>query len=1469
MDTAERLQSSKHKQKNGKMWLVAGLTAISSVVLVNNGASADVVDSAGSEMVSPAKNAVDSTSISDSVTLETSESEASISSSSVTSDPVSSSETMSIEASSSVAQSVASESTAESESASVPATSVNNSTSSQTSVVSQVVSLSSNAVSSQNSSLNSSSVASTTGKTRAAVQTLAATAPESTSTASISVDNANPTSTTSGDTAKITFTVQVSGQAGDVMTVDFSDFMAADNMTGVITPINMDTTTKTSNKVTFKLMSSGTKSTTISMTFVSTSQRVMNDYVMAGNVKVDVNGTAQGNPLVVTHTIQRQALKEMASSTAPGEILRADASRGAAYAAVPGQIYTYSLNNIWPKNATSSNALGVMTSGGSITVPVPTGFTLDKVLTAGVTATQNGDTITFSYDKNVRLDGGEQVKFTAHYALDTPTGLAKAAGPATIALRETGAGDLFTVDTSTLSPFSEYVGAPAYKATIYDKYTGSTNYSPTQVEDNYDVNNATYTATMSRSLNTPTKYFNFEADLKYIDATSVKLAGELIGEDTTVTLTSRDGKVEVIKNPSATISMSDGSVIAKVQVHKDEVALPSNRGRYDNNGATFTMDVITATGALNGLTPASGEKNVSHAIDPNVTNSTIVVGATQYSVKNAPNRVPVTVSTKTNDSNKYVGDTVSVTLGGTPNKTIAAGDDMKDVALPVYNQSYDGVSRAFEPVFLVSVGKNLSLNENSFTFNGLAVVNGKYQDLSKISPKITIETDENGYTYAKVDYTGTGAWLRLSDEANTESQLVVQATVKRSALPSTTINKIEVYMLPSDAKQPGLEVATRPVGGLYKKTTAVSDLLGNALVSADTFANAYVLSDTYATIVASQALSAEAWGTGNTGKADTTALTSDDKKSPDVDLNLTLKNTNNSVVGNPMLLFNLPDTAQGDAVTLTLRAAPTLTMDNATDSQILYSLTRPSTAGDKVDQSSFVTADEITDWSAVKSILILGPEVMNTNAQVTAKLLLRDDNLRYDATKKQNLVTVGYADGLLPTKATATFTVSGTSTIHQQFQYIDKDGVTQTIALPDAMFGTANMKDNQATLRDQYSKFSSLPVSAQELIPEGYEFLPESAVVTNAEGSTDKLATIGQMVTSDFDGDMITMTLVHKTAQITDETKLNHVVRDVIEYVNAAGEPVFDSVVYESVFVRTGYVDLVTNEEVYSNWLLAKDTDNTDVVPDVASPDLRGYTASETVVGGRTVTGDSDDRLTRVVYVKAIQNARVIYQTTDGTVLEVATIQGESDGTTDYRTADTLAKYHDAYTVVTDVDMAAFRFDDDASADQTVVIILAPVVTLEPNESEPEKPINPSEPTGSSIPENLSTPEKPSVSETPSTTEKATTPEKQTAPSMPTPAPTTSPKLGQKPMNILVTPNPAGNEPEVTREKASAGQGAVLAYTAVPKADTMATPTETPRRIGVLPYTGYEDKYRTATVAVGLGLIAITLGLLWMGRKKK
>lgn len=76
MDTAERLQSSKHKQKNGKMWLVAGLTAISSVVLVNNGASADVVDSAGSEMVSPAKNAVDSTSISDSVTLETSESEA-------------------------------------------------------------------------------------------------------------------------------------------------------------------------------------------------------------------------------------------------------------------------------------------------------------------------------------------------------------------------------------------------------------------------------------------------------------------------------------------------------------------------------------------------------------------------------------------------------------------------------------------------------------------------------------------------------------------------------------------------------------------------------------------------------------------------------------------------------------------------------------------------------------------------------------------------------------------------------------------------------------------------------------------------------------------------------------------------------------------------------------------------------------------------------------------------------------------------------------------------------------------------------------------------------------------------------------------------------------------------------------------------------------------------------------------------
>ncbi|WP_125981471.1 MBG domain-containing protein [Loigolactobacillus iwatensis] len=104
--------------------------------------------------------------------------------------------------------------------------------------------------------------------------------------------------------------------------------------------------------------------------------------------------------------------------------------------------------------------------------------------------------------------------------------------------------------------------------------------------------------------------------------------------------------------------------------------------------------------------------------------------------------------------------------------------------------------------------------------------------------------------------------------------------------------------------------------------------------------------------------------------AGATTATSDDINSSTVQM-VTVNGTDQSSPWTQNLI-NLPNSANKAAFNLILTGAGTIEAQTAAgDAQLLYSTENiTAVAGEKIDQSGFLTADQVTDWSTIKSILM-------------------------------------------------------------------------------------------------------------------------------------------------------------------------------------------------------------------------------------------------------------------------------------------------------------------------------------------------------------------------------------------------------------------------------------------------------------------------------------------------------------------
>jgi LPXTG-motif cell wall-anchored protein len=481
---------------------------------------------------------------------------------------------------------------------------------------------------------------------------------------------------------------------------------------------------------------------------------------------------------------------------------------------------------------------------------------------------------------------------------------------------------------------------------------------------------------------------------------------------------------------------------------------------------------------------------------------------------------------------------------------------------------------------------------------------------------------------------------------------------------------------------------------------------------------------------------------------------------------------------------NLPETGddRGSQYTFDLTGPVTLPATFTTTSgktvalsgTVLYSTTRNAlaTSSTVADLTGYVTADQITDWSTVRSILI---KLDSLPAQVSTGRIVFNGTVEdmVDQGQKTGKLETGLYLGSAKVAVdsaadAATLEITGSSTIKARAHYVDDDGNDQYIDFTDL---DQTLLDNTDTV----PALSSFVLTADDndQIPDGYSLV--STTPTYVDSKTDGAPAAGTTVTNADDGDYAQFELVASSVTL----KVNYIDEDTDKVVsvptststNITGAP--GTTGTYTVVVPAGYT-LAAGQSATPTYTLAADSnkysldiklnrvldyatatttrtinyvyaDGTTAAPSVTqtvnwntttdavsgetvytaqdayyeqtSPTIVGYTASQATVAqvavGPTTTAPTNAANVTVTYTADTQNATVNFETTDGASLGSVAISGPSGSdvlASSYQT-ELAALEAQNYTVKTNGATGA-KFDTDDTTPQTFTIVMTAQVTI-------------------------------------------------------------------------------------------------------------------------------------------------------------
>lgn len=552
-----------------------------------------------------------------------------------------------------------------------------------------------------------------------------------------------------------------------------------------------------------------------------------------------------------------------------------------------------------------------------------------------------------------------------------------------------------------------------------------------------------------------------------------------------------------------------------------------------------------------------------------------------------------------------------------------------DASAITFSTSYDydklSTTLVHEPIFYYVLPKNTTYDPaTQRNKEALSLLANKYGN-----PKI-VHKLVNGREVLICDYTGTGYDVDVYNIGQTVSLNDKSAITNSSDPYYIAVYSPHTKLLNTKYDPKNLN------NGLAK-----GDTLDSAIMGQDKLTDLYIIGSGNYTVSSAQEYAGLGQAAGNNNLQDTTHASNDDKKSGAMRFTLNFANRTSEGKGQAALIANLPqvqDPNKNFKFEMT-GAVEYYDIDSGqkvalpANYQVFYSTELNKLGNGKADLTGYVAADQVHDWSQIKSVAIIAKSIPSQFISGSFQINGVDKNLVYDAGKSVSLTQALYTDShVMITPATdpvaATIAITGTSQINAKIQYTDSNGQVIT---KDAANWHMVLNDNESKVPSEADFKDRLD---QSNIPENYEIGSisfENGKKTWQADAENGVADFGKVVKYYMDDDTAVFHLVHKHKT---ETETQNVTRMItVNVPNDEPQTVTQTVTAK----RDKDTDLVTSEVTYKAW-------TADELPNYTAPNIPGYIASPAEIGNISVIDENGNLIKN-------QTAVINYQ--KGTVTQV------------------------------------------------------------------------------------------------------------------------------------------------------------------------------------------------------------------------
>ena len=432
-------------------------------------------------------------------------------------------------------------------------------------------------------------------------------------------------------------------------------------------------------------------------------------------------------------------------------------------------------------------------------------------------------------------------------------------------------------------------------------------------------------------------------------------------------------------------------------------------------------------------------------------------------------------------------------------------------------------------------------------------------------------------------------------------------------------------------------------------------------------------------------------------------------------------NATNNQIANAYQIINIPDRRDKVSQFTPTMSGQASLIDavNGTDlssaGELLYStaLTDLNNAQAAAADGHWLTADQITNWSKVKSVMLkFDSKALPGKTSARVEIPLVDKDIYQHVGKSISVSSAIFSENkassnsnlpnltILPGKpASAKLTVTGQAKVNVKVHYKDDQGNNHYVDLPDQ---AKTYHEGQDIMKpeDFMTKNSDLTDADRILLPAGIVInwaagpTIQNSDAQYAAGYQNGTAAFDQTVAPDFDGD----TLIYEGAFAKPVTDTHKVTRT-IKFVDQNGKQIYPDVAQHSIeFTRSGFEDPFTHKIAWA------EIPGSDILPQYQVPKIDGYTPDESQVAQATVKfGDPDSAIT-VTYKANSQVIKVNFiDDTTGETLNSKSLDGISDADANYNTKADINNYEKQhYVLVRDSsDGQDLIFDHDDQATQS------------------------------------------------------------------------------------------------------------------------------------------------------------------------